>query len=122
MLLAAVEAEVGDYIERHEHECDEDGRRLVVRDGKAKARTVTTGARTIEVEICQRGCVRGLLQCGARFVAQLSPGMHWRRRRREVDSSLGRPEQRRVRCKDHALGCPHPATAQPTRTGAALVL
>lgn len=50
MLLAAIEAEVADYIERHKHQIDEDGRRLVVRNGKAKPRTITTAAGTMEVE------------------------------------------------------------------------
>lgn len=50
MLLAAIEAEVADYVERHKHQVDEDGRRLVVRNGKAKPRTITTAAGTMEVE------------------------------------------------------------------------
>ena len=49
MLLAALEAEVEDYIERHKHERGKDGRRLVVRNGKAKPREVTTGAGTMEI-------------------------------------------------------------------------
>jgi putative transposase len=46
MLLAAIQAEVADYMERHKHHVDEDGRRLVVRNGKAQPRTVTTAAMT----------------------------------------------------------------------------
>ena len=49
MLAAALEAEVAEYIERHAHERGEDGRRLVVRNGRAKARKITTGSGTFEV-------------------------------------------------------------------------
>lgn len=51
MLAAALEAEVAAYIEAHADERDERGRRLVVRNGHAEARTITTGAGPIE--ICQ---------------------------------------------------------------------
>jgi hypothetical protein len=44
MLVAALEAEVADYVDRRHHVVDEDGRRLVVRNGKAKERTLVTGA------------------------------------------------------------------------------
>ena len=50
MLAAALEAEVQEYVERYEHQRDEKGHRQVVRNGKAKARTVTTGAGQLEVE------------------------------------------------------------------------
>lgn len=50
MLIAALEAEVEEYVSRYEHQRDEKGHRQVVRNGKAKARTVTTGAGQIEVE------------------------------------------------------------------------
>ena len=50
MLLAALEAEVEDYVGRHAHERSEDGRRLVVRNGHAQARKITTGAGTMEVK------------------------------------------------------------------------
>ena len=49
MLLAALEAEVEDYIEKYKHERDEDGRRKVVRNGKARPRRITTAAGTMEV-------------------------------------------------------------------------
>lgn len=78
MLAAALEAEVQEYVERYQHHRDEKGHRQVVRNGKAKARTVTTGAGQIEVEAprvndkrvvggerqkweCQKFCVRGQL-------------------------------------------------------------
>jgi len=44
MLVAALEAEVADYVERHTGELDDQGRRLVVRNGKARERTLVTGA------------------------------------------------------------------------------
>jgi transposase-like protein len=50
MLVTALEEEVAAYIERHQHERDDDDRRLVVRNGKAKERKVTCGAGTIAVK------------------------------------------------------------------------
>jgi transposase-like protein len=49
MLAAALEAEVTAYIEAFAGEVDEDGRRLVVRNGHHQPRTVTTSAGAIEV-------------------------------------------------------------------------
>ena len=48
MLAQALEAEVADYVARHE-ERDEHGRAQVVRNGKARPRKVTLGCGTIEV-------------------------------------------------------------------------
>jgi transposase-like protein len=48
MLAEALEAEVADYIERHQ-ERDGNGRAQVVRNGKASPRKVTLGSGTIEV-------------------------------------------------------------------------
>jgi transposase-like protein len=48
MLAQALEAEVADYIARHQ-ERDEDGRAKVVRNGKARPRKLTIGSGTIEV-------------------------------------------------------------------------
>ncbi|GAC1666234.1 MAG: IS256 family transposase [Candidatus Dormibacteraceae bacterium] len=50
MLAAALEAEVDAYITALADERDEAGRRLVVRNGHAEPRRVTTGAGAIEVE------------------------------------------------------------------------
>jgi transposase-like protein len=50
MLAAALEAEVDAYIEGLVDELDENGHRLVVRNGHAEARTVTTGAGAIGVQ------------------------------------------------------------------------
>ena len=49
MLVKAVEAEVTAYIQAHQHEVDEDGRRLVVRNGHARERTLVSGAGQLKI-------------------------------------------------------------------------
>ena len=49
MLQSALATEVAAYIERHQDELDEREHRLVVRNGKARARKVTCGAGTFEI-------------------------------------------------------------------------
>ncbi len=49
MLVAALQAEVADYVDRHQGHRDERGHALVVRNGRAQARKVTLGAGTVEV-------------------------------------------------------------------------
>jgi hypothetical protein len=49
MLAAALEVEVAAYIDAHAHELDEQGRRLVVRNGHAQPRQLVTGAGAVEV-------------------------------------------------------------------------
>ncbi len=49
MLAAALEAEVAAYIDAHAGQLDEDGRRLVVRNGHAVARQVLTSSGAVEV-------------------------------------------------------------------------
>ena len=49
MLVSALDAEVGAYVERYRSARDEAGRALVVRNGKAGPRKVTLGAGTIAV-------------------------------------------------------------------------
>jgi transposase-like protein len=49
MLAAALEAEVAAYIAVHSDQLDDDGRRLVVRNGHARARQVLTAAGAVEV-------------------------------------------------------------------------
>jgi putative transposase len=44
MLAAALEAEVAAYIDARAHELDEQGRRLVVRNGHAQPQQLVTGA------------------------------------------------------------------------------
>ncbi|MGW2370249.1 IS256 family transposase [Streptomyces sp. NPDC001667] len=50
MLAAALEAEVNAYIAELAGQCDENGRRLVVRNGYHQPRKVTTAAGTVEVK------------------------------------------------------------------------
>jgi putative transposase len=49
MLAAALEAEVDDYLVAHAAERDEHGRRLVVRNGHARERQITTAAGAVAV-------------------------------------------------------------------------
>lgn len=49
MLMAALEAEVEAYIQGHKGERDEAGRALVVRHGKAQARTIQCGAGSMKI-------------------------------------------------------------------------
>ena len=49
MLMTTVEAEVAAYIEAHQHEVDEQGRRLVVRNGRAQERTLVSGIGPIKI-------------------------------------------------------------------------
>jgi putative transposase len=49
MLMSALEEEVAAYVERHAEARDGEGRRLVVRNGQARARGITCGAGTLEV-------------------------------------------------------------------------
>jgi transposase-like protein len=49
MLVEALEVEVDEYIARHKAAVDEAGRRLVVRNGRGKPRSVTLGAGTVEL-------------------------------------------------------------------------
>ena len=50
MLVKAVEAEVAAYIEAHQHEVGQDGRRLVVRNGHARQRTIVSGAGQLKIQ------------------------------------------------------------------------
>lgn len=50
MLMEALQAEVDEVISTYKNEVDEHGKRLVVRNGKSKPRTVTLGSGAIEVE------------------------------------------------------------------------
>jgi len=74
MLLTALEAEVADYIARHADERDEDGRRLVTRNGHARERRITTGAGTLPVK-APRVRDRGVDEDGAprKFTSKILP-------------------------------------------------
>lgn len=50
MIAAALKAEADDYVERMRRERDEQGHALVVRNGKAQQRTLTTGAGPIRIQ------------------------------------------------------------------------
>lgn len=50
MLATAIEAEAAAYVEAHRHEVDEDGHRLVVRNGRHRRRQVHTGIGSVTVE------------------------------------------------------------------------
>ena len=49
MIAAALRAEADEYVERFSDEVDEDGHRLVVRNGRAQERKVTIGSGTIPI-------------------------------------------------------------------------
>src|SRR5713226_429616 len=49
MLMAALEAEAADYVERHRHERDDEGQALVVRNGRSQGRKLTLGTGTVEL-------------------------------------------------------------------------
>jgi hypothetical protein len=50
MIAAALRAEADEYVERFVDEVDEDGHRLVVRNGRARERRVTVGSGTIPIK------------------------------------------------------------------------
>jgi putative transposase len=50
MLMAALETEAADYVERHRDQRDLAGRALVVHNGRAQARKLTLGAGTVELK------------------------------------------------------------------------
>jgi len=50
MLVQALNLEVEEYINQHQNEVDDNGHRLVVRNGKSKERNITTGAGTVSVQ------------------------------------------------------------------------
>jgi hypothetical protein len=49
-LVAALEIEIETYIQSHIAEVDDDGHRLVVRNGSSPARSIKTGAGSLDVE------------------------------------------------------------------------
>jgi putative transposase len=50
MIASALEAEVSEYVERFGDERGEDGKRLVVRNGRARERRVTVGSGTVAIQ------------------------------------------------------------------------
>jgi len=69
MLVAALEAEVADYVVRFRSERDERGHARVVRNGRARARKVTVGAGTVEVRAPRVDDRRE----GAKFTSRILP-------------------------------------------------
>ena len=49
MLMAALEAEVAEYVAAHSGERGENGLAMVVRKGRARVRTIVTGSGTVDV-------------------------------------------------------------------------
>jgi len=49
MLMAALDAEVTEYVAAHSVERDDSGRAMVVRNGRARTRTIVTGSGTVAV-------------------------------------------------------------------------
>ena len=50
MIAAALEAEVSDYVDQFAEDRDEEGKRLVVRNGRAKERGLTLGSGTVRIK------------------------------------------------------------------------
>jgi putative transposase len=50
MIATALEAEVGEYVERFADDRGDDGKRLVVRNGRARERRVTVGSGTVAIQ------------------------------------------------------------------------
>jgi len=50
MLMQALEHEVSEFIESHQHIIDDNGHRMVVRNGKAQKRSLTLSSGTIDIE------------------------------------------------------------------------
>jgi transposase-like protein len=75
MLAAALETEVDAYIQAHADERDVHGRRLIVRNGHAEPRTITTGAGPVEIEAPRVNDRRVDVETGerARFRSSIVP-------------------------------------------------
>ena len=50
MLEQALEIEVDSFLERHQYVLDDEGRRLIVRNGYAKKRKIVTGAGQLDIQ------------------------------------------------------------------------
>ncbi len=69
MLIAALEAEVAEYVECHRAERDEADHARVVRNGRAAPRKLTTGAGTLEIQAPRVNDRRA----GQRFTSEILP-------------------------------------------------
>jgi putative transposase len=88
MIATALEAEVADYVERCAEERDEDGKRLVVRNGRARERRVTVGSGTVAIRAPRVNDKRVDEQTGKRqrFSSRILP--RYARRSPKVDDVL----------------------------------
>ena len=82
MLLAALKAEVDEYLAQHADQRDQDGHALVVRKGLAEPRTVTTAAGELEIQAPRVHDRRA----GHRFTSAILPP--WARRSPKVAEVL----------------------------------
>ena len=82
MLRTALDAEVAEYVARHQDERGEDGHAMVVRNGRGRARTIVTGSGTIEVESPRVNDRRE----GQRFTSRILPP--YMRRTPKIDEVL----------------------------------
>jgi putative transposase len=82
MLVAALKAEVDEYIAQHVDQRDEDGHSLVVRNGVAEPRKVTTAAGELEIQAPRVHDRRE----GHRFTSAILPP--WARRSPKVTEVL----------------------------------
>jgi transposase-like protein len=86
MLTTALEAEVAEYVAAYGGERDEDGRAVVVRNGRRPARTIVTGSGTIEVEAPRVNDKRVIDGARQRFTSKILPP--YMRRSPKVDEVL----------------------------------
>ncbi len=82
MLIAALEAEVEAYIGQHTHLRDEKGHALVVRNGKARKRTVHCGVGSLEIRAPRVHAKRP----GSQFTSAILP--LYPRRAPQLESAL----------------------------------
>jgi transposase-like protein len=88
MLAAALEAEVDAYVEAFVDELDESGHRLVVRNGTARPRTITTVAGAIDIRAPRVNDQRVDAQTGERMQFKSSIVPPWCRRSPKVTEVL----------------------------------
>src|SRR3954449_359958 len=75
LIAAALKAEADDYVERFADARDRDGKRLVVRNGRARERRVTVGSGTVAVQAPRVNDKRVDVQTGERrkFSSKILP-------------------------------------------------
>lgn len=88
MLAVALEVEVDEYISAFAHEVDDEGRRLVVRNGHANERTITTAAGRLDVRAPRVNDRRCDLETGERRRFRSSIVPPWCRKSPKVSEVL----------------------------------